>query len=583
MSEKRTQSVLNGALILTVATLMVKVIGAIYKIPLTGLIGAAGRGYFNSAYEIYTPIYAISMAGLPTALARLVSEDMALHRYREVRYLYRVAKRLFFITGILGTVTLLIIAFPYTRYIADSRNLPAVLAITPSIFFCCSMSLYRGYYEGLRDMKPTAVSQVIEALGKLLLGLFLAFVAVRYGLSQFNAGKPVFGKIVENEAEAYSVIYPISAAGAVLGVTIGTVFGLIYLMVHHKMKSDGITRIDLINSPAPLTGTGLMKKLIIIALPMVASALILNITNLVDLLTIQKRLAHALQSNPEIVKGMYARSLEMSETLDKDIVKYLYGAYGSALDFRNLIPTITMSLGVSALPAISAAWALRDGTSVRKTIESVMRVTMIIAVPAGFGMAVLSTQIFTIIYGGNNPDIIPISAPIMRTYAWATALFALSTPITNMLQGIGRTDIPLKSLVVGTVVKIGFNFVLVGNPSININGAPIGSILCYAIVVSINLIMLIRLTHTKINVISVFIKPLICGGLSAGSAWIVYKLIHKLIHVNIIVPTGAAVVAAVIVYAVSLLFIKGISADDVTMLPKGEKIAKSLEKYGLLG
>lgn len=581
---------LNGALILAVATVIVKIIGALYKIPLTDLIGATGRGYFNSAYEIYTPIFAISMAGLPVAVSRLVSENIALNRYREARMVFKVAKRIFFITGVTGTAILFIIAVPYTKYVADERNLAAVLAIAPSIFFCCSMSAYRGYYEGLRNMTPTAISQIIEALGKLSLGLGLASGILKYGLHQFNTTGIVFGKQVADEAMAYSEIYPYAAAGAVLGVTVGTVFGLIYMIISYKIKGDGISRIDLVNSPKPQAGMKIAKNLIIIAIPMVASALILNLTNLIDTLTIQHRLAYAIERSPEIIHSMYGKSFESANLLDKDIVKYLYGTYGSVLDFRNLIPTITMSLGVSALPAISAAWATRDRKSIRITIESVLRVTMLVAMPAGIGMAVLSEQILTIIYGVNNPDIIPIAAPIMATYGYATALMALSTPVVNLLQGIGRTDIPVKSLLVGGVVKIISNFILVGNPNYNINGAPFGSILCYVAIISINLVSLLKISKIKVDFKSIFIKPIFCSILCGATAWSVYGLTERFIlnidslsNRVILISTVFAIAFAVIVYCLSILLIRGISRDDVEMLPKGEKIAKALAKHRLLG
>ncbi len=588
---------LNGALILAVSTVIVKVIGALYKIPLTDLIGAVGRGYFNSAYEIYTPIYAISMAGLPVAVSRLVSESIALGNYNNARAIYKTATKIFIITGTIGTAIMLLIAYPYTHYIADSRNLPAVLAIAPSIFFCCSMSAYRGYYEGLRNMTPTAISQVIEAIGKLGLGLGLARIILTYGISQFNAGGAVFGQKAADISEAYSIIYPFSAAGAILGVTAGTVFGLFYLMIRHKLKGDGFTRAELVNSPKADSAGFLAKRIITFAIPMVASALILNITNLIDTVTIQRRLATAIALNPDLIKNMYAASLSASGTLDKDIVKYLYGTYGSVLDFRNLIPTITMSLGVSALPALSAAWAVRDKKNIRITIESVIRVTMLIALPAGFGMAVLSEPILSLVYS-NSTDIIPIAAPLLTAYGLATFIMAASSPVTSMLQGLGRTDIPVKTLLVGAVIKIVLNYTLVGTPRFNINGAPVGSIVCYIVIVGLNIYFLLKISHTKVNFISVFFKPFACAALSAASAWAAYGLSTKLLTAplsaldvsgkvgKLLSPNTfsvlIAIAAAVIVYAVSLLLTKALSADDINMLPKGEKIVKKLEKYGLL-
>ncbi len=160
LATEKKQSVLNGAMMLMFAVLMVKVIGLLFKIPLTDMIGAAGRGYFNSAYEIYTPIFAISMAGLPVAVSRMVAENIALGNYREPRMIRKVSQRLFIIVGITGTLILFAAAYPYARFVANIRSLPAVLCVAPSIFFCCYMSTYRGYYEGLRNMTPTAISQV---------------------------------------------------------------------------------------------------------------------------------------------------------------------------------------------------------------------------------------------------------------------------------------------------------------------------------------------------------------------------------------------------------------------------------------
>jgi stage V sporulation protein B len=219
-------------------------------------------------------------------------------------------------------------------------------------------------------------------------------------------------------------------------------------------------------------------------------------------------------------------------------------------------------------------------------VESVLRVTMLVALPAGFGMAVLATPILSFLYK-SHPDIAPIAGPIMAVYGYATALMAVSTPVTNMLQGIGRTDIPVKAAVAGAVVKIICNYILVGNPRFNINGAPIGSILCYLVIVGINLFYLLRISSIRINVISVLLKPLFCAGLSAASAWGMFRLCGRFLtgrvpHIEL-VGLVLAVGAAVIVYAAALLLCRGLSKEDILMLPKGEKIAKTLEKYKVLG
>ena len=606
MPQHKKQSVLKGAMILSTAVAIVTIIGALYKMPLTSLIGGVGRGYYNSAYEIFTPIYAISMAGLPIAVARMVSENVALRRYGEARMVLKTALRMFFVIGIAGTILLLLISIPYTKYVAGPKNLPAVLAIAPSLFFCCIMSAYRGYYEGLQNMKPTAISQIFEAVAKLAIGLGGAYAIVAIGLKQFDAGLAaasqtvsgslsekiiVFGEPVSNLAEAHSAIYPIAAAGAIIGVTFGTVIGALYLVLRHRIKGDGFTPENILNSPPSPSKTSIAKNLAKIALPILTGALVFSITNMIDTVTIQRRVAHALTVNPEIIKSMYASSLAAAKTLDSDLVKYLWGVYGASVDFKNLVPMFLVSLGVSALPALSAAWATKDNKAIKKTIESVLRITMLVALPAGIGIGVLAEPILTMIYGwGDSADIIPIAAPLVATYGFATAIISVSTPVTNMLQAIGRADIPLKALIAGASAKIVSNYILVGTPKYNIKGAPFGSVLCYVIIVTINLHYLHKISKIKPDFVSIYLKPFVSAILCGIAAKLTYLSVCNILtpgaaelSVKIVaVATVLAVLSAMVMYTFSIFLIKGIVKEDVIALPQGEKIAKTLEKYRLL-
>jgi len=581
--------------VLLVATVVVHIVGILYKIPLTALVGTVGRGYFSAAYEIYTPIYAISMAGLPVAVSRMVAERMATGRYREVRVIFKIVKRLFLFTGFIGTAFLFIMAYPYTHweiFINSPNAMPSILAIAPSVFFCCVMSTYRGYYEGMRNMLPTAISQVLEAVGKLVFGIAFAKIVMKIGEQQYAASGVVFGTTVHSEAEAYSAIYPYSAAAAIGGVTVGTIFALLFVMIRHKAIGDGITRENLVNSPRPAPSKDLAKMLISIAIPVVASSLILNITNIIDSWTIQNRLVDVIENNLPYIKDTYSQQLLKSGTINKDIKDYLYGAYGAALDFKNLLPTITMTLGVSSIPALSSAWAIKDRRKIYRTIDSVLRASLLIALPTGICMAILAKPILTFMYIGTRAESsIEITAYIVSVYGFAAAVMALSTPITNMLQAIGRADVPVKSLILGAIVKIISNYILVGNPELNIYGAPVGTILCYIIIVTNNLFFLIKETKIKLHISSVLLKPLFCSILCGFSAWSSYGLLDMAFKFGDASArlNGSALallissIISVFVYLVSLFLVNAISKYDVLMLPKGEKIAKTLEKYGLIG
>ena len=594
-------------MILMLAVILVKVIGALFKMPMTSLIGMTGRGYFNSAYEIYTPIFAIAMAGLPVAVSRMVAESVALQKYRRARAIFTVSQKVFIVVGTAGTLLLLIVAYPYAYFIANIKSLRAILCVAPSIFLCCYMSAYRGYYEGLRNMVPTAISQVIEALGKLVIGLGLIKLIMNAGEKQYQSGMAatqglsaeVFGVTVTDAAEKNSVIVPYAAAGAVLGVTIGSLLSLLFLMVFYKFKRDDFTRAMLAASPEPENGSSIAREMIVIAIPIVISALILNITNLIDTATIQARLASALNKDFTTVVEMYSKSVNKAVELGRlnisdagEVVKYIWGAYGTALDFKTLVPTITIQLGVSAIPALAAAWAVKNKAGMRSTIETVLRIGMLIALPAGFGMASLATPILTLIYGrGNSAEAIPIIAPILILYGLFTPIIAISTPTTNMLQAVGRADIPMKTVAAAAVCKIVSNFIFVGIPRINIYGAVAGTILFYILIVGINMFCLLLISKVKVNWKSVFVKPFIAAAISGITAFAAHGVIARLFPADTsasvlnsdTIGTLVGVCLAVLVYFAAILLLKGIAREDVIVLPKGEKFAKVLEKYGLLG
>ena len=574
MAERKKQSLLNGAIILVISTLVVKVIGLCFKMPLGSMLGLVGYGYFTSVYAIYTPIYSISMAGLPIAVSRMVAEDVALNHYREARMTLKTARKIFLLVGTAGTLLMVIISIPYAAFISDIRNLPAMIAVAPSIFFCCYVSAYRGYYEGLRNMIPTAISQVIEALGKLVIGLVFAKLIMSYGESTYNsavaagsATATVFGKEVSSLNEAFSVTYPWAAAGAILGVTLGSLLSLIYLGIRHRAKGDGITRLELVNSPKPPANHAIAKNMITIAVPILLSSLVLNATNLID---------------ADVASG----TLNLSDS--KGFMSYLYGAYNTAVDFKNLVPMITVSLGVSALPALAEAWTMKDKAAVKSAVNTVIRVSMLIALPAGIGMGVLAEPILTLIYGrGRMAADIQMIAPMVAVFGFTTAFMSISTPLTNLLQAVGRTDIPVKTMLVSAVVKIICNFALVGIPDINFNGAVIGTVLFYVINVILNVIAVIKVTKVRIDIMSDLIKPLISAAMCGLAAWAAYGLLGNYVLKSVShgadIALLAAIIIAVIVYAIAIIVFKGIVREDIESLPAGEKIAKVLEKYELLG
>ena len=590
MAGRKKQSLLNGALVLVMATAFVEVIGVLYKIPLTELIGTMGRGYTGTAFNIYIPVYNIAMAGLPVAISKLVAQSVAEGHFNNVKKIFKIAFRLFFAAGVIGTVVLLILAYPYAKSMKAMESLPSIFMIAPAVFVCCVMATYRGYYSGLRNQNPSAVSQMFEVVGKLAFGLGLAYVVQRYGMSCFEQGLPVFGVECANQSEAVMALTPYAAAASIFGVTMGAVCSLLFLVIRHKIVGDKITPEELASSPKADTGKNIAKLMFAIAVPVVVSTLVMNITNLIDSWAIQYRLQYAIDSGLPVISDMYREALMVADKMTNVQLKsYLYGAYEIALDFRNLVPTITTTLGMSAIPVLAEAWTLKNKLMLRSSIESVMRVAMLISLPTGIGMAILSRDLLNIMYGMS--DSISISATVMTLYGCFTFIMAAAQPLINMLQAIGRADIPMKSVSIAAVVKVIVNFILIGIPGINIMGAIIGTFCFYLITVSVNLNVLIKETGVKLDYKSVFFKPLFCALMCGLAAWATTGLCKNFMPAfefgsrvsNNTVSAIIGIVAAVLVYVLALLFTKTIVKDDVKMLPKGEKICKILEKYDLIG
>ena len=593
MSDKtaKKQNILGGAMVLVIATALVKVIGAVYKIPLTSIIGSLGRGYFASAYNIYTPIYAISMAGLPVAVSTIVAKNTALGKYRDVKQVLKITFPLFLALGLVGTGALFLAAKPYVDSVGSPLAIYSVYAIAPSILFCCIMSTYRGYYEGLSNMYPTAISQVIESLGKLVFGLILSYGVIAYAEKEIAASGQFFGQVIESDADK-AIVYALSAAAAILGVTLGTVFGAIYTILRHKLKKDGVSKEQLVNSPLASPKKTTIKEIVAIAVPTAISSLVLNITNFIDTWMIQSRLESVVAENYDTIMGIYGSSINAANIARENIHTFLYGAYDTTLDFRNLVPTIMMTLGVSAIPIISAAVAKKDFKTVNGSVNTVFRMTMLIALPAGAGFFALSEPILGLMYRGteNEPGI-AISAPVLALYGLMMAILTLSSPLTNMLQAIGRADVPAKALALGCVFKIGLNYILIGIPEINIKGAVFGTAFFYLLCIVYNYSVLRKETSVRIEIKTVLVKPLIAALLCGGSAYGSYTLLCNIFTFGD--PSSrlngqslsclASVGVAGVVYLICILLTKTLVKDDILMLPKGEKLAKILEKYKLLG
>lgn len=582
--KKVNHSFAAGALIMTIGMFIVKLAGAAFKIPLSYILGGVGFGYFTTAYNMYSPIHALATAGLPIAISRMVSGYMTQGRYKDVKLMHKISIPLFMATGLFGSLLMIFGSFYYVQLVNAPGSLYSLLALAPTIFFSCLISIYKGYYEGLRNMVPTAVSEIIEAFGKVIFGISLAWLTVSYGMSEFQKFGTVFGTAYETKEAAKLAILPWVSAAAVVGITLGSVAGYLYMLIKFKICGYGITPEELKEAPEPYPVKKIMKMLLSISVPVALGAIIMNVASTIDSTLIQTRLNDIMTSTPEALLKVYGSLIPQQNIKAGKVHVFLLGCFGYMNTVVMVLPTITQGFAISALPNVTSAWVSGVKEKIKSSIETVLKVTSIVSLPIGIGMSVLSLPIMDLIYNtfGKNKSAeeVVISSHIMGIYALGIIFVAIGTPICSTLQAVGRADIPLKALTAGVVMKIAFNYILVGIPEINIQGAGIGTLICYLFVCAVTLFSLKKETKVSLDFTGVFLKPLLCALICGATAWASQGLMAMAIPYKL--ATVIAIALAAVVYVFALFLTKTVTSKDLATIPKCKKIIKVLEKFGMM-
>ncbi len=545
MDRVKGQNYMHGAAILTVGVIVMKLLGFIYKIPLGNILGDEGYSMFLSAYNIYNVFFALATAGLPVALSRLVAEADANGRVKQEEKTFRVAQRTFFVIGLV--FALILFLFPdwlAATYLENPDAAPGIRAMAPAILLVCLVSAYRGYCQGNGNMIPTTVDEVLEVLFKVISGLILASVAMNRGLGR-----------------------PTASAGAILGVSIGSVVSLLYMVFYKRRNYDRLSAPysagihdpndtpdddELVDS----TGT-IIKNILSIGVPIAFGACIMAILNSVD----SKLCMNRLQS---------AAGFSYYEA------KVLYGVYGKAQTLFNLPAAFITPLTVAIVPAISGAIAKRASSDAAKIGEDSMRISAVIGMPMGVGLTVLSEPIMNVLYPNSNA-----AGPGLLAVMGLASFFVCVVLMENaILQASGKEKLTMITMVVGGLVKILVNWFLVAQRDINIYGAPIGTLVSYITMTVLNYVFMCAALDERPRPLKIFARPLISSLLMGASAWAVYGLGSKLLSTADWKRTAAcmllAVIAAVVVYVVSVVTLRAITNEDMQLIPGGEKIAKLL-------
>ena len=538
MAEENRQNFLHGAAILAAGVVVIKILGAIYKIPLRNIIGETGYGYFFAAYTIYNFFLTISTAGLPVALSRMISEANTLGRPCQARRTFRVAM---VTLGVLGLVfTLLMLLFPTEMaiaFVSKATVSRCVFAISPSVLLVCLTSAFRGYIQGNGNMKPTTVGQVVEVLVKVVVGLALAIWFTRMGKS-----------------------VPVSAAGAIFGVSVGSLAALLYMLWSYLKEYRGPAALKCAASDDVPDSVGrTLWRFVRIGVPITLGASVMSLFSLIDTKLINMQLPHVPGIGPALADE-------------------LYGAYSTMTTLYNLPAAFITPMSIAVVPAISAAAVRRARGEVGSITESSLRISAVIAMPMGAGLAVLAGPIVELMFRDSNA-----AGPVILTYLGIASVFVCISLVSNaILQADGKETLPIISMLAGGAVKIACNLLLVSRPEIHILGAAIGTIACYAVICILNCIFISRNMKVSIRYGKAFLPPLVSSAVMAACAWAVYGLAARLLHVGqsgrimLAAALVAAIGIAVAVYLVMVIVTRSVTLEDMKLIPKGQKIAKLL-------
>ncbi len=540
MTGSKGKNFIRGAVILTAAGLIARVMGFVYRVILTRIIGAEGMGLYQMAYPIYTILLVVSRSGIPVALAKLIADRIAKEKNKEAYKIFKVARSLSIGVGLIFSLIMAFLARPLISILnLDPRAYYAVLAISPAIFFVSIMATYRGFFQGLQNMVPTAYSQIIEQLVRMLTMIGLVIILVRYGLK-------------------------FAAAGASFGAVTGAFTGLLTLIYIYYKKKKKIWDFMQGGVNSDISSLTIVKEIAVLGIPITMGALVQPLMNLVDLIFVPQRL-------------QVAGYLVTEATT-------LYGRLSAvAMPLVNFPTIITISLAASLVPSISEAFALNKHNLIRKRTQTALKLTILISLPSAVGLFVLARPITAVVFSE------PGAAVPLRFVAWGVIFIALQQTSSAILQGIGKTVIPARNLLIGAIANGIINYTLTAIPAFNIKGAAIGTTTGFAVAALLNLIYVKILTDFKLNFNILIIKPITAVTMMGIVVFYGFGLFNKVFEIfipqySMTLSTFLIVITAAFAYLLILLLFGEVKYSDIVLIPKaGKKLAQILQKIGLVG
>ena len=547
----KKQTFLQGTAVLAMATVLVKLMGFLFKVPLNNIIGEDGFGYFNTAYDVYNVLLMISTTGLPVAMSRMISQAQTLGNHAQIKRIYRTSLYVFLTIGMVGSLGMLFFCRQLSVMVTTNENSwAAIAALAPCVLLICLVSAYRGFFQGQSNMTPTSVSQIFEAVTRLVVGLGLAWLVMKLtGEAAVRAQGIVLAS--GETAQDYGDI-TLAAGGAILGVTLGSLISVVYL--HHKFRQSN--QILSLGGGTAKSTRSTMKELLSIAVPITLGSAGLQIINLFDTMIYMRRLTGALQWTEKMADSA------------KGVYNFCQTVFALPCSF---IPTIT----IAVIPAITASLTRKDLAEAKATSESSVRTMALIAMPCAAGLFVMAEPVIRLLCSTYTEDKIQLAATMLAILGLTVIFNSLVLLLNAIMQAHGDVVTPVVNMLIGGIIKIIVNYILVGQLNLNIVGAPIGTFICYISITALDLIAMKRHISARPAIFKNIIRPGLASAIMGAATFMVYRVLSNAIS-SWKLACLLSLAFAVVLYAVLVVFLRCLTYEDCMLLPKGEKIAKIL-------
>lgn len=536
MKQVKSQTFAKGIVILFISQVVIKLLGFIYRVVITGMdgFGDIGNSYYGAAFQFYTAILAISTVGIPSAVAKLVSEKVALKDYKGAHKIFKTALLLFITIGAAGTAIMYFGADVMSGWVKNPGVAYSLKSLSLSIFFVAIASIIRGYFQGFCDMKPQANSQILDQLAKCFFTIWLTWFAGVH-IVEF-AG--FFGLTLTDDVRAQ-----LMAAAATFGSTIGTIVSVSYLYVYYKRRQksllENVKNAELMSNESRTT---ISLKLVGLAVPIMLGAVITSVAGLVNLFTVMPRL---------LVSGK-----------TEEEAKILYGMItGKSDTLLNLPLALNVVYATSLVPNVSKAFALKKYDDAARKISFSIFSTILITLPAAVGISVLSDPIIKMLF-----PTAPLGGFYIKVSAYAVVFIALAQTLSGALQGMGKVAVPAIALFTGAALKYLLNYILVAIPEINVMGAAYSTIICYLVTFLISFIVLNKQIKLNLDYVKCFVKPAVASLVMGIVVAYSYDLVHSIVSSNA-VSTLISICVGGGVYGICILLLRAFSNDELVRLP----------------